>query len=159
MYLGHPTVFVAEGDKFVNGVAFRPGSYPTNLAFFKADLRDSCAGILEAQGDLAGALQHRTATREVAIAADLRDFLPQIELRIARLLAFRDDEAGTAEFLARATVGYWDQAGGYQARTQICEELPFTLAGEIVSAEQVVAKFRTFASTQAMTAQLDCAAL
>lgn len=156
MYLGHPTVFVADGDRFVTGIAFREGSYQRNLAYFKADLRDSCAGILEAQGDLAGALQHRSATREVVLAAALVEFVPLIDLRLARLFAFRGDEAGTTEFLNRAVLGLWENVGGYAANEQICEDLPFTLAGESVSTEQVLAKFRSFASTAELAARLDC---
>ncbi|MCR2834556.1 hypothetical protein [Parerythrobacter lacustris] len=156
--VGRPTVFVSDNlePAFVTGLALRTGRYESNYAFLRADLEDTCGGAAEVAGDLEGAWGHRRASLDWIRRQDETSYFRVIQLRLARLLAFKGDDNLASQYLDLALRGYGFHANGADVSSEVCANLEFVLDGTRRPAAEVAEKFRSLPLTKAVAGGLDC---
>lgn len=151
-----PVNSVDESGRFIIGLAFRLGRLPDWLNYAQVDMHDSCAGTYELEGDLKKALEYRTKSRDLVETEKPKQFLPLIDLRLARLFAYLGDEQQADIYLSSSLAGYAGQHGTEELRVILCQNLAFNLSKREVSANDVWDKVMVHSSTAASMGRLNC---
>jgi tetratricopeptide (TPR) repeat protein len=156
--IGRPSVFVSDSKEpgFVTGLALRTGRYESSYAFLRADLEDTCGGIMEATGDLDSAVAHRRSSLDWIRQQDDVSYVRLIQLRLGRLMAYQGNDSSASQYLSLALDGYRRNVNGGDIAGEVCSQLPFVLEGQPSSAADVMRKFREGPLTKAVVEGLDC---
>jgi tetratricopeptide (TPR) repeat protein len=156
--IGRPTVFVSDSARpgFVTGLALRTGRYESDYAYLRADLEDTCGGIMEAVGDLDSAVAHRRSSLDWIRQQDEVSYIRLIQLRLGRIMAYQGNDNLASQYLSLAIDGYRRNANGGDIAGEVCSQLPFVLEGQPNSAADVIRKFREGPLTKGVVEGLNC---
>lgn len=156
--IGTPTIFVADKQQppFVTGIAIREQRYEAYYAFMRADLEDTCGGIMEVAGDLESAVGHRRSSFDWVHSQNITELFKVIRLRLARALAFQGNDELASQYLKLALDSYRYKANGNDISGEVCSELDFVLDARPRSAAEVLQKFREAPLTAGLVDGIDC---
>lgn len=156
--IGRPTVFVSDSEKpsFVNSLALRSGRYESDYAYLRADLEDTCGGMMEVAGDLDRAIAHRTSSLDWIRRHDDMSVFWVVLLRLARVTAYQGNDKLASQYLELVLKTYRRNANGGDIAAKVCSQLPFVLDSKPRSAAEVMQKFREGPLTKAVVEGLEC---